>query len=151
MLKVDKLFSNPPLTEIKRKPKPPRSKRKQPTSAEKREAGLKVGYNWKTYEQQTPEEREQIKGYVIRNITERKNRSIRFKRYRNRLINSSLAVQHGRPTRKCTKCGKIRGLTMFDKLKDPKKGKNVRRPYCMICRKHMNAEYYRRRKNAIKP
>jgi hypothetical protein len=147
---VDELFSAPPKVEVKRQPKPSRLKKKQPSFKELREAGGQPVHTWKTYDEQTPEEREQIKQYVSRRIEVKKKESINFNKYKVRLINSSLYVSQGLATKVCNKCGKLRGITFFDKLRDTNKSKNVRRPYCYLCRKKMNAKAYQRRKNAIK-
>ena len=49
-------------------------------------------------------------------------------------------------TKKCTICGKVKGIAFFDKIKSKQHSDKVTRPYCMHCRREMNKEYYRKNK-----
>ena len=45
-------------------------------------------------------------------------------------------------------CERELGTTFFDNLKRSDRSKNLKRPYCVDCRKKMNREYYLKRKEA---
>lgn len=148
-MNLDDLFSNAPKVEPKRKPKPSRKKKKAPTFKERREAGQNPEHNFIPWDERDEEQRardiEHEKNYIRKMVA----KSVRFRKLRyRRALDRQYRNKHGYPTKKCTKCGKMYSKIMFDKIKDPKKGKDVRRPYCVLCRKKMNAEYYQRRKHA---
>ena len=73
---------------------------------------------------------------------------------RDRLLHKKymLSWQHKKigQVRVCSRCGKEWGYGFFDFLRDPKKDKKVRRPYCYNCRKELNHEYYEKTKETKK-
>lgn len=148
---VDELFAKVPLVQPKRNPKPSRAKKKAPSFDERREAGQNPEHNFIHWSDRSPEQRKKDIEHEKRYINKKLKTSVRFKKMFYRRAYDRLYRNHFKyPTKTCTKCGKSYSKMMFDKLKDPKKGKDVRRPYCVVCRKKMNAEYYQRRKNASK-
>ena len=142
----DDLFSNPPDIEIKRKPKPSRSKKKMPSFAERRAGGDNPTHNFTLWYDRDAETRKKDSAHEVAYITNKLKTSINFKKHHNRKSASGLYVRMGYKTKVCNNCGILRGITFFDKLKDPKKGKDVRRPYCLMCRRRMNKEAYLKRK-----
>ena len=143
----DELFSNNPDIEIKRKPKPTRAKNKTPTFAEQRAGGKDPKHTFTLWFDRDKETRKKDSAHEVNYITNKLKTSINFKKHHNRKIASYNYVKFGKETKVCNKCGKLRGITFFDKLKDPKKGANVRRPYCLMCRRRMNKAAYIKRKN----
>lgn len=78
-----------------------------------------------------------------------KKRNIRYKILHSKIGNAYKDKQVGK-TKTCNRCGKEFGLFFFERLKDPKKSKKVRRPYCYKCRKELNHEYYEKTKEKRK-
>ena len=142
----DKLFSTKPYIETKRKPKPSRSKKKTPSFAEQRAGGKEPTHTFTLWYDRDEETRKKDSAHEVAYITNKLKTSINFRKHHNRKSASGAYIRTGGKTKTCNKCGKLRGITFFDKLKDPKKGKDVRRPYCLMCRRRMNKEAYIRRK-----
>ena len=142
----DDLFSNPPEIEVKRKPKPPRSKKKTPSFEERRAGGQEPKHNFTLWYDRDQETRKKDSAHEVTYITNKLKTSINFRKHHNRKSSSCAYVRMGYKTKVCNDCGILRGITFFDKLKDPKKGKDVRRPYCLMCRRRRNKEAYLRRK-----
>ena len=148
---TDELFSSDPDFEVKRKKKPSRSKKKVPSFEEQRAAGLEPTHNFTLWYDRDAKTRKKDNAHEVNYIKHKLATSINFKKHHDRKSASTAYVRLGYKTKVCNKCGKLRGITFFDKLKDPKKGKDVRRPYCLMCRRRMNKEaYLRRKKNDTK-
>ena len=67
----------------------------------------------------------------------------KLRRRRNRVKNKKLGIM-----KTCTHCLISKAISDFDLLKNKDKSKTLRRPYCYLCRKLMNAEAYQERKQA---
>lgn len=101
---------------------------------------------WKPLSEYTPEEYAKFKKDTSRRILERKKRSPRFNKYKNKTINETVYRLYLKKTKICTHCNRELGVIFFDRQKDTSHKKNYRRTYCIDCRKKKNREYYLKRK-----
>ena len=143
----EELFSKDPDIDVKKKKRAKKYKPHVPTFAEQRAGGLAPTHNFTIWYERDGETRKKDIQHEINYIKNKIKTSVNFKKHHIRKSTSSAYIRLGYKTKVCNDCGILRGITFFDKLKDPKKGKDVRRPYCLMCRRRMNKEAYQRRKH----
>ena len=150
-MNIDELFAGAPKTEVKKKKKPARAKKKAPSFAEQRAGGKDPKHGFTLWYDRDEETRKKDSAHEVAYIMHKIKTSVNFRKHHRRKSTSCAQVRRGTSTKVCNDCGVLRGMSFFDKLKDPKKSPNLRRPYCLMCRRRRNKKAYLRRKNAIKP